>query len=417
MSNKIEEKQHTEVCLGTSSNGTSLIWDIKTGDIIGTYYKNKTNQNSTCFSNYHIFSSQNDKPAVHVYSLKKEQPVFQCSLSEKLTCIQNSSDGNYLFAGSESGLIYVWKICTGQLIKIFSAHLKSVTALCLTPDSSILISGGSDTLIHVWSVADILDVKTKNERKISTLKTFSNHSLGITSLSCSLGSHTKIISSSHDRTVKIFHLSSGIELCSIGFPSAIEKAILNYSEHILYAGASNGKIYETDLYPMTPQFIDSSGGTRNFSIDYDKNQIFKGHSDSITDITINEDNSQLLSSAKDGACIIWDTTSKQVLKSLKNTTNQYMTNLQVMRISKEVFTEKPLNIPQVSALKKFVNQDENLNCSLKLDQDHWKDLMELDNHLDISPFTSNLNTINYIQGKEMNIYHQVNSSWLEFLGK
>ena len=154
MENKIEEKEHLEVCLGTSSNGTSLIWDIKTGDIIATYYKNKTNQNSTCYSDYHIFSSQNDKPAINIYNLRKEQPTFQCSLSEKLTCIQNSNDGNFLFAGSENGLIYVWKICTGQLIKIFSAHLKQVTALCLTQDSSILISGGSDTLIHVWSVAE-----------------------------------------------------------------------------------------------------------------------------------------------------------------------------------------------------------------------------------------------------------------------
>ena len=93
---------------------------------------------------------------------------------------------------------------------------------------------------------------------------------------------------------------------------------MNYSEHILYAGASNGKIYETNLYPMTPQFIDSSGGTRNFSIDYEKNQTFKGHSDSITDIILSEDNSQLISSSKDGLCIIWDTTSKQVLKPLKS---------------------------------------------------------------------------------------------------
>jgi pre-rRNA-processing protein IPI3 len=113
-------------------------------------------------------------------------------------------------------------------------------------------------------------------------------------------------------------LSSGIELCSIGFPSAIECAILNFSEHILYAGASNGKIYETNLYPMTPQYVDSSGGTRNFSIDYEKNQIFKGHSDSITDLSLSEDNSQLISSSKDSACIVWDTLSKQVLKVLKS---------------------------------------------------------------------------------------------------
>jgi pre-rRNA-processing protein IPI3 len=152
MENKTE--QHIEVCLGTSSNGTSLIWDIKTGDIISNFYKNKTNSNSTCVSNFHIFSTQNDKPAVNIYSMRKEQPLYQCSLSENLTCIQNSPDGNYIFAGSENGLVYVWKICTGQLIKIFSAHLKAITALCLTQDSSILVSGGSDTLIHVWSVAE-----------------------------------------------------------------------------------------------------------------------------------------------------------------------------------------------------------------------------------------------------------------------
>lgn len=106
----IQKQNDKEVCISTYENGTTYIWDIKNGDILGTFYKNKTNPKNTAFAGNTIFSSQSDKPCIHIYSMIKEQPTFTCSISDKVTSILISPDGNYCFGGTENGLIFVWQV-------------------------------------------------------------------------------------------------------------------------------------------------------------------------------------------------------------------------------------------------------------------------------------------------------------------
>lgn len=199
----MQKQRDRECAITTNVNGTTYIWDVKTGEIIANYYKNRPILNGTAFHTSTIVSAQSDRAAIHIYNLKKELPTYICALSDKITALIMSIDGNYCFGGTEQGTIFVWQVMTGQLIKIFSAHIKSVDTLAITPDSAILISGGQDTLIRVWSVSDILDERTRDNRKVEPIHTWSSHSLGITSLSVTGGSHTKIISSSLDRTCKV----------------------------------------------------------------------------------------------------------------------------------------------------------------------------------------------------------------------
>lgn len=60
------------------------------------------------------------------------------------------------------------------------------------------------------------------------------------------------------------------------FPAAINAVVLDPSEHKLYAGGSDGVIYQADLYPYTPKYI-QPGGTKNISIDVTTGNVFKGH--------------------------------------------------------------------------------------------------------------------------------------------
>lgn len=71
-----------------------------------------------------------------------------------------------------------------------------------------MISGGSDTLVNVWNLAKVLDYRTKDQRKVEPVYTISSHSLGITSIQCTIGSHPKIITSSLDRTCKVIGRSN-----------------------------------------------------------------------------------------------------------------------------------------------------------------------------------------------------------------
>lgn len=155
--------------------------------------------------------------------------------------------------------------------------------MCVTADNSFLVTGGKDSLVHVWNIAEyvmfhlflsllslkvaftcshththpfarnsVLDVRNSARRSIEPSLSLQNHSLPITSVYASSGSHTKVVTASLDGMCVVWDLSTGMELCSLKYFSAITSAILSPSEHTLYAGSINGKIYEVSLYPFAP---------------------------------------------------------------------------------------------------------------------------------------------------------------------
>lgn len=90
-----------------------------------------------------------------------QDQVLQRSFAvEKLAAVAATADGLYLAAGGASGTLYVWDLPTGRLLRSWPAHYKSVTCLSFLDGGNVLISGGEDTLVSVWLLADVLDVAT-----------------------------------------------------------------------------------------------------------------------------------------------------------------------------------------------------------------------------------------------------------------
>jgi WD40 repeat protein len=85
----------------------------------------------------------------------------------------------------------------GWEAKTFSLHLDAVTAVCLSSDGSLALSGSADRTLKVWDVATG-----------QCLKSFAGHSAEITS-ACFSGDGQYILSCSADRTLKFWKVSTG----------------------------------------------------------------------------------------------------------------------------------------------------------------------------------------------------------------
>nr|XP_009388380.1 PREDICTED: protein ROOT INITIATION DEFECTIVE 3-like isoform X1 [Musa acuminata subsp. malaccensis] len=73
---------------------------------------------------------------------------------------------------------------------------------------------------------------------------FSEHALRVTDVVTGHGlCNSIIISTSEDRTCKIWSLYEGLLLRSITFPSIIDAIVMDLGEHVFYAGGRDGKIY------------------------------------------------------------------------------------------------------------------------------------------------------------------------------
>lgn len=65
---------------------------------------------------------------------------FACTESEIL-CSVLSHDNEYIVVGAANSIVYIIRLETGEVVLVGDKHIDAVTALALTNDDSILISG------------------------------------------------------------------------------------------------------------------------------------------------------------------------------------------------------------------------------------------------------------------------------------
>lgn len=71
-------------------------------------------------------------------------------------------DGNRIVSGSGDGLINVWDIKSGRVLKTLKGHTEGILVIALTPDNSRIISGSQDNTLKVWDL--------ENENVIASYK-------------------------------------------------------------------------------------------------------------------------------------------------------------------------------------------------------------------------------------------------------
>ncbi|GAB9473558.1 Wd domain-containing protein [Globisporangium polare] len=282
----------------------------------------------------HLVAMQDNKLAAHIWGWAKDMPVFKCHTSEKMGPTAVTKCGNFLFAGAQSGKVYVWDVKTGELAMVWDAHYKSVSALALTSDDSHVITAGDDAVVHVWRLMDILDepdVTSSFQQGLTPVVSWTDHVLPVTSIHVSHGGvNGRIYTSSLDRTCKIWSLSSSQCLYSVTCPSFVNVCAADAMEHRLFMGCGNGKVYALDLNAAassvtaaTARILSTNAAANGASSATAWGQdallpdAFEGHEVSVTTMQISECGGFLVTGDEDGVVRVWDSLSRQSLRTIK----------------------------------------------------------------------------------------------------
>ncbi|KAF2072339.1 hypothetical protein CYY_006352 [Polysphondylium violaceum] len=315
----------TEVIALTSKEDNSIyLYDLRNGSHLASFNNSQSESNGLALIGSEYFATaQSNKAMVHLYSWKKDQPLFKTPIQERAGPICASNDGHYCAMGTGSGSVYLWEVATGTLLKVWEAHYNKITCITFTKDDYCLITAGDDGIINCWTLEQILD---REETLLRAKTSFSDHSLGITSLYCGYGgSNARLFSTSLDRTCKVWDIVSGKSIGSILFPTFLTCLVLDATETTLYVGGGDGIIYQTELITLNNNSADQQQDTKSTS-----RKTFNGHTKSITSIAISLDGSLLISGSMEGTCNIWDTFSRQVVRSINNTIKGSITSIQTL---------------------------------------------------------------------------------------
>uniref|UniRef100_A0A0E0EAD2 Uncharacterized protein n=1 Tax=Oryza meridionalis TaxID=40149 RepID=A0A0E0EAD2_9ORYZ len=211
-------------------------------------------------------------------------------------------------------------------VAVKSFPVEPIRALIADPEGSYLIGGGISGDIFFWE-------QSRLEAKTQHIYSFNQHTLPVTDVACCHGAIA--VSSSEDRTCKIWSLSERRMLRSISFPAITDSVALDPRSHVFYAGGRDGKIYVTAMgIDVTSPSSDDS--TIIGALD--------DHSKAVTSLASSTDGLILISGSEDGNVRVWDTRTQQVIRKFKHSQGP-VTNVLLV-------TPKRVNLPPLQSLRK-----------------------------------------------------------------
>ena len=156
------------------------------------------------------------------------------------------------------------------------------------------------------------------------LHTWSGHSLTVTDVHVGVGSWSlaRVASVSADRTARLWDLGTGDCLYAFLFDQPLTAVIMDTAEFHLYAGCANGDIARVSLFDVavvTPPGSgerlqcapSSSAAARGLEV-----KLLTHHKSRVLSLSLSFDGSALASGSEDGEACVWDSRSRQVIRSL-----------------------------------------------------------------------------------------------------
>ena len=295
--------------------------DVDTGSVQRTYKADPAN--STFAASYNanqacMIVPQERSACLFAYSPTMQQPILRSFASERIGVTAVSPCSSFLIGGSaESGCVFVWSCSTGELLRIVKGHLRRVTCIACSSDSSLIATSSDDTTCKVWPLSTVVSASTAHaEAKCC----FSSHTLGV--LVCrflNLAPH--VVTGSADRSCRIFHAISGEQLLSINLDAPVTTIGVSPCDSRFVAGANNGTLHFIQLYLSSAQDEHLLPISKSFETERVVSCVGSddGHCGAICMSEVRRNSAGALRAvvaSKNGVVLEWDLDSKKVVRQI-----------------------------------------------------------------------------------------------------
>jgi len=260
--------------------------------------------------NGNAIKSWNLKTGTEMYTVTEHQ--------NSVLSLAISLDGQYVVSGGNDSSIKVWKLRTGELIRTFKDNHGSVYSIAISPDGQKLISGSHGGFTTLWNLNTGEEIRTIFEATNSVKYTnsvrcvtvsrdvnilVSGYSSGLIQSypRCSFKGHSgyissvvitpngkRLISSSSDKTIKIWSLITGEEIDTLNsHVGSVKSLAVSPSGDILVSGSEDKTIKLWDL------------NTRK------EVHTITGHLNDVNDLVFSPDGQFLVSGSEDCTIKVW----------------------------------------------------------------------------------------------------------------
>lgn len=258
-----------------SEDNTIKVWNLKTGQLNQTLTGHSDTVRSVALSpdGQTLASGSGDK-TIKVWNLYTNKVLATLTgHSSPVWSTAISPDGRTLASGGEDGKVNLWNLQTGELRQTLPGHSGRVFSVAFSPDGQTCASAGVDKTIHIWNV-----------QTGKLLRKLIGHTDAVRNVAFSPDGQ-KLASASWDKTIKI------------------------WDWHGEQLGTLKGHSDRVIAVAFTPDGIVSTSNDRTIKIwNVQSGELLRtltGHKDWVLAIASSPRDRSLVSSSKDKTIKIW----------------------------------------------------------------------------------------------------------------
>lgn len=187
--------------LSASGDTTVRLWETNSYTCIRKIKGHKSFVWTAAFSRDGSFiASGGNDGTIRIWRGRGGSPIRTINVPDtQVRCLAISPQGDSLVsANSDSHLLRVWDVKTGQSIKILAGHESILWAVAFSQKGDVLASGGNDHTLRLWD--------TQNMESIFSFK---GYSMAITSIAFSPVDPLILLSTCDDGVVRMWNVETG----------------------------------------------------------------------------------------------------------------------------------------------------------------------------------------------------------------
>ncbi|KAF3442347.1 hypothetical protein FNV43_RR16263 [Rhamnella rubrinervis] len=300
-----------EIVLASSPDGPIIAYDASSGAVLTHFSDSRSPRRGLALAGKTFIAASHISPttgsgSIHLYNWWSSTAFHNLPVPEPVAPLAATSDGSFLFGGGLSGCVYALSLPSGDVLRSFPAHRKSVSCLSISDDGSLLISGSDDGSVVVVPIFQLVG-SSENDQKVEDLilHKFTAHSDSVTAIvSGTSFCNSQIISCSLDCTCKFWSLLRGTHLRTIVFQCTILGIVLDTTESELYAAGSDGSVYKIGI------------SKRPASRGHEVIAWQQKHGGSVVSLAMVNEGRNLASASEDGRVWVWEVDGGKVVMEL-----------------------------------------------------------------------------------------------------